>query len=276
MISWHREVRVSKPMSDRGMSSRLRKVVSPETQCLVWQRVEPLLRPGVNNARHQRLIRAGGAIYRRGRDVVVAQYANFLETLPPLLLALAPTAIEFLCENQVLADAVAFGSNPEGLELRARIFEAISKLRQELETRKLERTALLRSLLPNTDTSEHATDEEPLGLATSIYECSDCRVPVSGLHMLAHDCDRAQKPKSLHAQSSERGRETVEALLGLLGLGMETTALELDRRNDRFVCMGCPRASFFQNGVDVLGRCVRDWRSCVGLISPMVTYVTNC
>ncbi|KAI0250352.1 hypothetical protein BJV78DRAFT_1220121 [Lactifluus subvellereus] len=246
MVRWHREVRISKPMSDR-----------------VWQRVEPLLRPGVNDARHKRLIRDGGVSYRQGRDVVVTQYGNFLKTLRPLPLALTPTAIEFLCENQALADAVASGSTTDGPELRVRISEAISKLEQELETRKLERTTLLRTLLPNTGASEHATDEEALGLATSIYECSDCRLPVSGLHMLAHDCDRAQKPKSLHAQSSERGRETVEALLQLLGLGKETTALELDRRNDRFVCMGCPRASFFQNGVDVLGRCVRDWRSCI-------------
>lgn len=85
--------------------------------------------------------------------------------------------------------------------------------------------------------------------------------------MLAHDCDRAPKPHTLHPVLCEPGRETVEMLLQLLGLGKETTALELDRRNDRFVCMRCTRGSFPQNGQEVLGRCARDWRSCVRLIS---------
>ncbi|KAH9986004.1 hypothetical protein BJV74DRAFT_952025 [Russula compacta] len=242
----HREVRTSKPMSDR-----------------VWQRVEPLLRPGVNRARDERLIREGGDSYHRRRRVVLEGYANFSRTLSPLLLALAPTVTEFLCEDQGLADALALGSDPNYLSLRARIFEAISRLRPDLETRKRERTRLLRSLLPKLDVPERATDDEAVSLATSVYECSDCRLPTSGFHMLAHDCDRAPKPHTLHPLLSEPGRETVEMLLQLLGLGKETTALELDRRNDRFVCMRCTRGSFPQNGQEVLGRCARDWRSCV-------------
>jgi hypothetical protein len=242
----------------------------------VWQRVEPLLRPRANEARHERLIREGGESYRRRWDVVVTQYVNFLKTLPALLLALAPTTIEFLCENQALADAVVFGGDDDSPELRAQISGAISRLGPEVETQKRNRAALLRSLLPNTGAFEHATDEEALGLATSIYECSDCHLPFSGLHMLAHDCDRSQKPKTINAKLSERGRVAVEALLQLLGLGKDTTALDLDRRSDRFVCIGCPRASFFHNGVDVLGRCVRDWRSCVRLILPIVACVAHC
>ncbi|KAI0275536.1 hypothetical protein BGY98DRAFT_49127 [Russula aff. rugulosa BPL654] len=81
--------------------------------------------------------------------------------------------------------------------------------------------------------------------------------------MLAHDCDRVQKPGTFRPQLSDRGRETVKTLLQLLGLGEGTMALDLDRRNDKFVCIQCSRGSFIQGGKGVLGRCVRDWRSCI-------------
>lgn len=261
----HHEVRTSKPMSDRGkFCGPLIISSSPNTQTgAVWQRVEPLLRPGVNEARDKRLMREGGEDYRLRRQLVIMAYANFLKTLPPILLSLSPTATQFYCENRALADALALGSGPE--LLTCRIVGAISSLRPELEKRKRERAARLRSLLPKSDVSENATDDEAISLATSVFECSDCRLPTSGLHTLAHECDHAPKPNAPHPQLSEIGRATVQMLLQLLGLGRETTALELDRRNDKFVCMRCSRGSFPQNGREVLGRCVRDWRSCVRL-----------
>jgi hypothetical protein len=237
----------------------------------VWQRVEPLLRPGVNEARDRRLINEGGDTYLTRRQLVLGEYAEFLKTLSPILLSLSPTATQFLCGDRDLADALALGTGPDDPPLTDRIFEAISDLGQELETRRLKRTELLRSLLPKPDVSEDATDGEAIiSLATSVYECSDCHLPTSGLYMLAHTCEQAPKPNTLHPRLSELGRATVEVLLRLLGLGEKTTALELDTRHDRFVCIRCPRGSFPQNGKEVLGRCVRDWRSCVSLISFLV------
>jgi hypothetical protein len=233
----------------------------------VWQRVEPLLRPGVNVVRDQRLIREGGHGYLQRRRVVLEDYANFLKTLSPILLALSPPATEFLCENQALADALALDSGFDHSSVRGRVLDVITRLGPELETQKRERAKLLRSLLPKTDVFEGATDDEAIALATSVYECSDCRQSASGLHMLAHFCDRAQKPNTFRPQLSEHGRETVGILLQLIGLGRDTAALDLDRRDDRFVCMRCSRGSFPQNGAEVLGRCVRDWRSCVRLTS---------
>lgn len=230
----------------------------------MWLRVEPLLRPVINEARDQRLMREGFVDYCARRQLVVGDYATFLKTLPPILLSLSPTATHFLCENGALADALLLGGGPDDPPLTFRIAEAICRLRPVLERRKQERATLLRSLLP--DVSEDATDDEAVSLATSVYECSDCRLPTSGLYMLAHDCEHALKPNTLRPQLSEIGRGTVEMLLQLLGLGKETTALELDRRNDKFVCMRCSRGSFPQNGKEVLGRCVRDWRSCVRLV----------
>jgi hypothetical protein len=232
----------------------------------VWQRVEPLLRPVVNEARDRRLLHEGGDDYCIPRQRLLVDYSIFLNTLPHILLALSPTATRFLCKNQALADALAFNNGPNDQILRSQFIEAISGLRPELEMRKQDRARHLRSLLPKTDVSENATDEHAIALATSVYECSDCHLSASGPHMLAHDCDRAQKPGTFHPQLSEPGRETVKMLLQLLGLGLETTTLDLDRKNDRFVCMRCSRGSFIQNGREVLGRCVRDWRSCVRLI----------
>ena len=216
----------------------------------------------VNEARDRRLLHEGGDAYCLLKQHVLLEYSNFLKTLPPILLALSPTVTKFLCENQALADALALGDNQS---LRGRFFEAIGSLRPGLERRKQERARHLRSLLPKTDVFEGATDDEAIALATSLYECSDCRLSASGLHMLAHDCNRAQKPDTFHPQLNEQGRETVKMLLQVLGLGRETTTLELDRRDDRFACMGCSRGSFLQDGKEVLGRCVRDWRSCVRL-----------
>ena len=234
----------------------------------MWQRVEPLLRPGVNEARDRRLMHEGGDTYLTRRQLVLGKYAKFLEMLSfsPILLSLSPTATQFLCGDRDLADALALGTGPDDPSLTDRIFEAIRDLGLELENRMLKRAALLRSLLPKTDVSEDATDEKAISLATSVYECSDCHLPTSGLYMLAHKCELAPKPNTLHPRLSEMGRATVEILLRLLGLGRMTTALELDTRNDRFVCIRCPRGSFPQNGKEVLGRCVRDWRSCVRLI----------
>jgi hypothetical protein len=230
---------------------------------VVWKRVEPLLFPEVNEARDRRLVLEGGEGYKLLRQRVIVEYSNFLKTLAPILLALSPSGTRFLCENQALASALAQNNGPNDPSVRSRFLEAINILRPELEMRKQERARHLRSLL--TDVSEGLTDDGAIALATSVYKCSDCRLFASGFHMLAHDCDRGQKPGTFRPQLSDRGRETVKTLLQLLKLGEGTTALDLDRRNDKFVCMQCPRGSFIQGGKEVLGRCVRDWRSCVRL-----------
>ena len=234
---------------------------------VVWKRVEPLLLPEVNDARDRRLVQEGEEGYKLLRQRVVVEFSSFLKTLTPILLALSPSGTRFLCENQALASALAQNNGPDDLSVRSRFLEAINNLRPELETRKQERARHLRSLLTQVDGFESLTDDGVIALATSVYKCSDCRLLASGPHMLAHDCDRAQRPGTFRPQLSERGTETVKGLLQLLGLGRGTTALDLDRRNDRFVCMQCPRGSFIQVGKEVLGRCVRDWRSCVRLIS---------
>ena len=224
----------------------------------MWQRIEPLLIPEVNEARDLRLRRER----LKPRAVVLHQYVKFIQTLSPLLLALSPTLIEFLCRNRTLAYTVAVDSDLIGSEFEEQTREAISRLIPELKARKLRRAISLRSLLPEDDAPEHATDEEVLALATSVFECVSCHQRISGLHMLAHRCPGPQESQS---QFSEEGRKTVEALLELLGLGKETTALELDRRDDRFVCMRCPPLSFDGHGMCAPGRYVRDWRSCVCL-----------
>jgi len=212
-------------------------------------------------------VQEGGDDYKLLRQRIVVEYSNFLKTLTPIPLALSPLATRFLCENQALASALAQNNGPNDQSVRSRFLEAINSLRPELETRKQERARHLRSLLPETDGIEGLTDDGAIALATSVYKCSDCRLFASGPYMLAHDCDRAQKPGTFRPQLGERGRETVKVLLQLLGLGRGTTALDLDRKNDKFVCMQCSRGSFIQGGKEVLGRCVRDWRSCVRLIS---------
>jgi hypothetical protein len=188
---------------------------------------------------------------------------DFIRTLSPVLLALSPTLTEFLYGNQALADAVALDSDPIGSKLEKQTREAISKLTDGLEARKSERAHFLRSLVPEDDAFENATDEEVLALATSVFECDPCHLRTSGFHILAHRCRDPQKSRGQDPQFSKEGRETVEALLELLGLGKETTALELDRRDNRFVCMRCPVASFGGRSLCVQGRCARDWRSCV-------------
>ncbi|KAH9986005.1 hypothetical protein BJV74DRAFT_547625 [Russula compacta] len=244
-IRWHREVGTSKPMSDR-----------------VWQRVEPLLIPEINKARDSRLQSAGDERYLARRGFVVDQFANFMGTIPPLLLAFLPSFTEFVCGNRALADAIVHESDPDYLTLNEQSRDAISKILPELELLKQERASVLRSLLPRDDTYEGAADEDVLALASSVYECLPCHQRASGLHMLAHRCYGPQKSRSQCPRFSEDGKVAVEALLKLLGLGKNTTALELDRRNDRFVCLQCPLASFFV-GPNSQRRLVRDWRSCV-------------
>jgi len=116
----------------------------------VWQRVEPLLRPGVNEARNRRLMHEGGDTYLTRRQLVLGKYAKFLEMLlfSPILLSLSPTATQFLCGDRDLADALALGTGPDDPSLTDRIFEAIRDLGLELENRMLKRAALLRSLPP--------------------------------------------------------------------------------------------------------------------------------
>jgi hypothetical protein len=185
---------------------------------IVWKRVEPLLLPEVNEARDRRLVQEGD-YYKLLRQRVVVEYSTFLKTLTPILLALSPSATRFLCENQALASALAQNNGPNDLSVRSRFVEAINSLRPELEMRKQERTRHLQSLLPETDGFEGLTDEGAVALATSVYKCSDCGLFASGPHMLAHDCDRAQKPGTFRPQMGERGRETVRCFLNLWGWG---------------------------------------------------------
>jgi hypothetical protein len=109
---------------------------------------------------------------------------------------------------------------------------------------------------------EIATDDEALGptirpfiygrckIATSIYECPDCRLPSPGLHMLAHNCDHALRPKIHRPRFSVLGRMVIADIFQHLELGKETTALELNRKNDIFVWIECPRSPSFQNLVN--------------------------
>ena len=241
----------------------------------MWQRIEPLLRPGANEARDQRLLRDGGESYRQRRRLAIVEYATFQGTLPPIFRALAPTLTGFLSQNQAVADALAFDGGSDPRLVTERTTEATARLRPELEKRMRDRARLLRSLLPKTDIAEGATDSEALSLATSVYECADCRVAATGLHMLVHKCDDdTQNSNTIHPHLSEEGRKTVVMLLGVLGLGRNTTALELDRRNDKFVCMCCSRGIHPEYGEDVVGRTVRDWRSCVRLDFLLLSDVT--
>ena len=277
----HREVRTSKPMSDRGQSwqCHINAAFLLTALNVVWKRVEPLLLPDANEARDERLVKEGGESYKLLRQRVVLEYSNFLKTLTPILLALSPSGTGFLRENQALASALAQNNGLNDPSVRSRFLEAIGNLKPELVTRKQKRARHLRSLLTETDGFEGLTDDGAISLATSVYKCPDCRLYASGPHMLAHDCDRAQKPGTFRPQLCERGTETVKALLQLLGLARGTTVLDLDKRGDKFVCMQCPRGSFIQSGKEVLGRCVRDWRSCVRLISPGIersVTLTSC
>jgi hypothetical protein len=241
----------------------------------VWQRIEPLLIPEINRTRDIRLRHAGDEPYLERRSLVIDQLAKFMATLPPLHLALLPPFMEFLCGNRALAHAIALDNDPDNVALNELTREAISRLGPELEAQKLERADFLRSLLPQEDTYEGAPDEQVLSLATSVYECVACHLRTSGLRILAHHCYNPQKSRGQCLQFSEEGRRTVETLLKLMGLGKETTELELDRRKDRFVCMGCPLVTFaFGRVTHSQKRHVRDWRSCVRLI--LMTCVLYC
>jgi hypothetical protein len=140
---------------------------------LAWQHLEPRLRPLVNNSRHQRLLREGGESYRQRWEVVATQYSNLLKTLPPLaglrLVRAPPAPTEFLCENQALADAVAFGGDHDSPEFRVRVSEAISGLASAVEgIESRSRVSLTAPVsLPNTGgASRHATDSEVLDFET--------------------------------------------------------------------------------------------------------------
>jgi hypothetical protein len=231
----------------------------------VWQRVEPLLIPEINKARDSRLQSAGNERYLGRRGLVLDQFANFIGTIPPLLLAFSPSFTEFVCGNRALADAIALENDSDSSALNEQTRDALNRMMPELESLKLERASLLRSLLPRDDAYEGVTEEGVLALATSVYECVPCHQKASGLHMLAHHCYGSQRSRSQCPKFSKEGKETVQALLELIGLGKETTALELDRRDDRFVCSQCPLAIFLAVEARPPRRLARDWRSCVRL-----------
>jgi len=166
-------------------------------------------------------------------------------TIPPLLLAFLPSFTDFLCGNRGLADALTLQDDPDNTILNEESHDAMSTIIPELESLKRERAGLLRSLLPRDDAYEGMADEDVLALATSVFECAPCHQRASGLHMLAHRCYGPQRSRNQCPRFSKESKKTVEALLKLMGLGAKTTALELDRRNDRFVCWRCPLVTFF-------------------------------
>lgn len=189
-----------------------------------------------------------------------------MRTIPPLFLAFLPSFAEFLCRNQSLADAMMLENDPDNAALNERSYQAMSKIMPEVESQKRERASLLRSLLPRDEAYGGLADEDALGLAISQFECVPCHQRASGLHMLAHRCFGLQRSRNHCPRFNEEGKKTVETLLKLMGLGKRTTALELDRRNDRFVCGQCPLVAFLTDESYPQRRIIRDWRSCVRLI----------
>jgi hypothetical protein len=186
-------------------------------------------------------------------------------TIPPLLLAFLPSFSEFLCRNRSLADAITLDNDPDNVTLNERSYQAMSRIMPQLESQKRQRAGLLRSLLPRDDAYEGLADEDALSLAISQFECVPCHQRASGLHMLAHRCFGLQRSRNHCPRFNEEGKKTVVTLLKSMGLGMRTTALELDRRNDRFVCGQCPLVTFLTEEVYPQRRIIRDWRSCVRL-----------
>lgn len=196
-------------------------------------------------------------------------------TVRPLLLAFLPSFTEFLCRNRCLADAITLENDPDDATLNEQSNQAMSRIMPELESRKRERTSLLRSLLPGDDAYEGVADEDALALAISQYECVPCHQRASGLHMLAHRCYGLQRSRNHCPRFNVEGKRTVETLLKLMGLGKRTTALELDRRNDRFVCGQCPLVTFLTEEAFPQRRIIRDWRSCVRLTMQLVPFVID-
>jgi hypothetical protein len=241
----------------------------------VWQRVEPLLIPEINKARDSRLQAVGNERYLERRSFVLGQFASFMGTIPPLLLAFLPSFTEFLSGSRALADAIALENDPDDRTLIEQIRDAISRILPELQSQKRERAKLLRSLLPRDDAHGGMGDDDVLALATSVFECAPCHQKASGLHMLAHRCHGPQRSRGQCPRFNEEGKETVETLLKLIGLGKKTTALELDRRKDRFVCSQCPLATFIMEEAHSQRRLIRDWRSCVRLIFVACIFVVE-
>lgn len=192
-------------------------------------------------------------------------------TISPLLLAFLPSFAEFLCRDRYLADAITLENDPDNTTLNERSYEAMCRILPELETQKRERASLLRSLLPRDDAYEGLANEDALALAISQFECVPCHQRASGLHMLAHRCFGLQRSRHHCPRFNEEGKKTVETLLKLMGLGKRTTALELDRRNDRFVCGQCPLVAFLTEETYPQRRIIRDWRSCVRLVMQLVS-----
>jgi hypothetical protein len=116
-------------------------------------------------------MREGGKGYLQRWKVVDTQYSNFLKTPPPLnglhrdlVQVRAPAPTEFLCENQALADAVAFGGDHDNPKFRAQVSEAITRLAEAMESR--DRGSLTASLPNAVGASRHAIDEEVLDCQT--------------------------------------------------------------------------------------------------------------
>jgi hypothetical protein len=201
--------------------------------------------------------------YLERRSFVIDQFANFMATIPPLLLAFLPSFADFLCKHRGLADAVTLDNDPDNAVLNEQSHDAMSRIVPELESLKRDRASLLRSLLPRDDSHEGMADEDVIALATSMYECVPCHLKASGLHMLAHRCYGSQRSRNQCPRFNEEGKKAVEGLLEMLGLGKKTTALELDRRGDKFMCWQCPLVTFYVDELYPQRRIVRDWRSCV-------------
>ncbi|KAI0267132.1 hypothetical protein BC834DRAFT_1040925 [Gloeopeniophorella convolvens] len=244
-IRRHREVHCSKPMSSR-----------------VWQRIEGALIAEVEKARNSRLERERARRSQKRAEVVLAEYSAWLKTLPPLLFCLAPAPYRAVSSLKPLSAIIALDDDEN---LNERIKEAFVLVSSEMQSRKIDREGFLRALLPEAEVHQGMEEEDILSLATSVYVCPRYKPPVamSGLHMLVHDCSSLLGAGLPCPQVCEEGQKVVEALLNLLELGIGTTALELDKRNDRFACMSCPLSSHWTGSGHAKGRPARDWRSCI-------------
>ncbi|KAK7049723.1 hypothetical protein VNI00_005754 [Paramarasmius palmivorus] len=224
-----------------------------------WKKDRYQYIPLVERARDERLLRERQLLVEARKEVAYDVITNVKKATKPSLWPYWPPTSLIRDTIPVFQDLINSPSDKPITEQDCA--EAIPLIQPFVDLWIAGMRKQYRGMIPHrTGTADTPTNVDVLSLATSVFSCDetfDCRHLLLSWEAVGTHNHRIEHDQRSSTQFNESGSEAVFSLLRVLGLDpSRTLAVDMDARNDRFLCLACPS--------HVKRRPVFNWREAVG------------
>ena len=246
-------------LTDKSLYSQIFSCLTtksfPPPPPVVWNRIRPMLEPGVKERKARRLGRELASIKRNRRCILSARYTDFQRTLHPSQWRYLPKTLEISAFEPFARHIEA---DVEVEVDRTTFDDAFLALPNLLATATEQRKVTLRTLMDGTLREDGGIGLEPLDLATAVFQCSATHTVFGWDEIATHHCLPGLEDWSFYPYPKLEGAPVdlkyspkianiVRKVAQLVGLDATTaTAADFDEKNLRFGCDSC--TGFIQSG----------------------------